>query len=132
VLSGGHISGATLSGGQLEITSGGSAGATTITFSGGGTLVLDRSTVFSGTIAGFAQPDLIDLSDIAFGSSTTLGYSGTTSSGTLTVSDGTHTASLKLLGQYTAGNFNLSADGHGGTLVSDPPVSSGGGLAPPH
>jgi autotransporter-associated beta strand protein len=121
-----------LIGGQLEIMNGGSAAATTITFAGSGTLTLDRSSAFSGTIAGFAQPDLIDLADIAFGSSTTLGYTGGPVSGTLTVSDGVHTATLKLLGQYTAANFTLSADGHGGTVVSDPPVSSGGGLAPPH
>jgi hypothetical protein len=37
-----------------------------------------------------------------------------------------------MIGQYAAGNFTLSGDGHGGTLVNDPPVLSGGGLAPPH
>ena len=41
----------------------------------------------------------------------------------MTVSDGTHTASLALLGQYAAaGDFGTAADEHGGTLLplSDP------------
>jgi hypothetical protein len=52
-------------------------------------------------------------------------------SGTLTVTDGTHTAQIALLGQYVTANFHLSADGHGGTLVKDPPVSSAAAIAPP-
>jgi hypothetical protein len=40
------------------------------------------------------------------------------------VTDGTHSANITLLGQYTAANFNIATDGHGGTLVTDPPVSS--------
>jgi hypothetical protein len=47
-------------------------------------------------------------------------------SGTLTVTDGTHTASLTLLGQYSAQNFTLASDGHGGTMITDPAVGSGG------
>jgi len=47
-------------------------------------------------------------------------------SGTLTVTDGTHTAKLAMLGQYVLGNFHIANDGHGGTLVSDPPVDSSG------
>jgi hypothetical protein len=38
-----------------------------------------------------------------------------------------------MLGSYVAANFHLANDGNGGTLVSDPPVSSGGpGLAASH
>jgi hypothetical protein len=121
-----------LIGGTLEIMSGGSAAATSITFGGSGSLVLDNSTAFGGKIVGFGGPDQIDLADVGFGPSTTLAYSSGPLSGTLTASDGTHTANLTLIGQYTAANFSLSADGHGGTLITDPPVSSGGGLAPPH
>ncbi len=64
--------------------------------------------------------------------STTLGYTGNAMSGTLTVTDGTHTARLTMLGSYVAANFHLADDGHGGTLVNDPPVSSGSAIAPPH
>jgi len=39
------------------------------------------------------------------------------------VNDGTNFAALHLLGQYTAGNFSIADDGHGGTLVTDPPLT---------
>jgi len=48
------------------------------------------------------------------------------------VTDGTHTARLVMLGNYVAANFHLANDGTGGTLVFDPPVDSGGHLAPGH
>jgi len=48
------------------------------------------------------------------------------------VTDGTTTAQLHLIGAYTVSSFKTSADGHGGTLITDPPVSSGAGVAPPH
>ena len=38
------------------------------------------------------------------------------------VQDGSHSASLPLLGQYMAGNFALASDSHGGTIVNDPPL----------
>jgi hypothetical protein len=44
------------------------------------------------------------------------------------VSDGTHTASIALLGNYSLANFTASSDGHGGTSVVDPPL--GGGNTP--
>ncbi len=120
--------GATLSGGSLEIQSGGIAGTSQINFTTGGTVggtpQLDDSVHFSGTISGFGVPGNIDLRDIAFGSATTLGFSeaGDNLSGTLTVSDGTHTANIILLGQYATGNFTKQSDGNGGTLITDPPL----------
>jgi len=50
-----------------------------------------------------------------------------TSSGTLSVSDGATTASLRFLGQYSQDNFHLADDGSGGTLVvaAAPPGQSG-------
>ncbi|WFU69349.1 hypothetical protein [Bradyrhizobium sp. CB2312] len=88
---------------------------------GGATLQLDNSDAFAGSITGFGDGDRIDLADIAFsGAGTTLGYTANASNsgGHLTVSDGTHIASLTLLGQYAATSFVLTSDGHGGTLVS--------------
>jgi hypothetical protein len=41
---------------------------------------------------------------------------------TLTVSSGGVSADITLLGQYLQGNFKISDDTHGGTLVADPPV----------
>jgi hypothetical protein len=48
------------------------------------------------------------------------------------VSDGAHVANVALLGQYVAGSFALSSDGHGGTLVTDPAVVAQSQLASPH
>ncbi len=133
VMSGGAISGATISGGTLEIASGGGVMSSTISFAGGGTLMLD-DTKFRGKVAGLDSPaETIDLVAIAYHSgTTTLGYSGNTLSGTLTVTDGTHTARLAILGDHALANFTLADDGHGGTLVSDPPVDSSGHLATAH
>jgi len=114
----------------MEVMSGGSVGSSTVTFSGGGTLQLDDSVHFSGgLVAGFAQPDMIDLRDIAFISGTTsvnFAAAPSNTSGTLTVGNGTSgtTANITLLGQYVAGNFHIQSDGAGGTLVTDPPMSA--------
>ena len=86
------------------------------------TLKIDHAADFRGTVAGFDSNDVLDLADLAFGSSTTLGYAanGNNTGGILTVSDGTHAANIKLLGQYSATSFAMSADGVGGTLVFNP------------
>lgn len=98
------------------------ASTTKLTFApGGAALQLDHSAAFAGSITGFGGGDSIDLADIAFnGSATTLGYFGNdgNTGGHLAVSDGNHAAALTLLGQYSAASFVLSADGHGGTLIT--------------
>jgi len=48
-------------------------------------------------------------------------------SGTLTVTDGTTSGSVNLIGTYTSGNFVLTSDGNGGTEVYDPPIVPNGG-----
>jgi autotransporter passenger strand-loop-strand repeat protein len=130
----GIASAATISGGTLELMSGAATGAGAVTFasSGGGILLLDDSVHFGGLVAGFGQPDFLDLRDIAFGSSTTLSFTpalGNTS-GTLTVTDGAHTANIMLLGQYVTGQFTKASDGHGGTLIGDPPAVTAADPAP--
>ena len=103
-----------------------------VTFASGatGTLILDASSQFTGTIAGLnsAAPfDTIDLADIAFGSNTTVAYlASSADTGTLTVSDGTHTANITLLGQYSPTSFKIASDDHGGTAVVDPLLSTSG------
>jgi hypothetical protein len=107
--------------------SGGSTGSGPVTFatSAGGTLQLDDSPHFGGLVAGFGQPDFIDLRDIAFSSATTLSFTQAAgnASGTLTVSDGINTANITLLGQYSTAQFTKASDGHGGTFIGDPPVA---------
>ena len=63
----------------------------------------------------------IDLPDFAFGAQTTLTYAenSTDTGGALTVTDGRHAAAIALLGNYMAGSFPTTADGHGGTLVTE-------------
>jgi hypothetical protein len=108
-----------------------------VTFEAGGTgtLNLDASTEFAGTVAGLATGNSLDLSDIGFGAGLTLGYapnSGNTG-GVLTVNDGVHTANIALLGQYAASSFVAASDGHGGTLITDPPaLTAQNQLTPPH
>ena len=134
ILSGGHAAqDISLLGGTLEVASGGLADYVEFdaissyvqyNVSGGSTLVLDGATSFHGVVAGFGNnddPDRIDLADIAFGTAGKKGplsYNGNLLGGTLTVTDGVHTANIALLGQYTASEFALSNDGHGGTLVT--------------
>jgi hypothetical protein len=75
--------------------------------------------------------DTIDFADINFASVQSPGYSGNSSGSTLTVTDGTHTAAIVLLGNYLASTFVASSDGHGGTSVVDPPANSNLVLAAP-
>jgi hypothetical protein len=86
-----------------------------------GTLKLENSASFAGTVAGLCGQDAIDFADIGFGGSSTLGYAANSdhSGGTLSVGDGTHMANIALLGSYMASTFAASSDGHGGTLISE-------------
>ena len=91
-----------------------------VTFAGStGTLWLDQPSTFTGTVSGFKGQDVIDLPGIEFGADTTLGYSANTkqTGGTLSVTDGVHSANIALLGSYMASTFVLEGDNHGGTMV---------------
>jgi autotransporter passenger strand-loop-strand repeat protein len=128
VSSGGFADATAISGGTLEVASGGTAGA--ILFGNSGTLQLDALMAFGGTISGFHTPaDEIDLRGLAFTSGTTnLSWtqltSGANGSGTLTVTSGAEIQNLTLLGQYSTANFSATSDGNGGTLIIDPPAPS--------
>ena len=100
----------------------GSAFAGTVSFlSDTGTLKLENSSSFAGTVAGLCGQDAIDFADIGFGANSTLGYAANSdhSGGTLSVGDGTHMANIALLGSYMASTFVAASDGHGGTLISE-------------
>jgi hypothetical protein len=100
----------------------GAAASTNVTFDVGatGALKLADSFNFSGMISGFNQDDHIDLLDMAFGVGTAASYienqAGT--GGTLSVTDGAHTANIALLGQYSADDFTVAAGDTTGTLLS--------------
>jgi autotransporter passenger strand-loop-strand repeat protein len=132
VAAGGAALNTSIDGGLMEVQSGGSTGmpSTPVSFTtSGGDLQLDFSQGFTSLITGFASPpgvtEEIDLQDITFSSATRETFTqNSPTSGTLTVTDGTHTANLTLLGQYSTANFSLASDGHGGTLITDPPGSA--------
>jgi hypothetical protein len=106
-------------GGTLELAAADSA---TITFAAPtGMLKLDQPSSFSGQIYGFTGDgtlsDQIDLKGVNY-STVHDSYAG----GALTVTDGTHSATLNFNGSYVLANFKLADDGSGGTIVYDPPV----------
>jgi hypothetical protein len=84
-----------------------------------GDLILDQPSTFAGSISGFGDRSIIDLPGIAFGPSTTLGYlpNGNHTQGTLSLTDGSHSANIALLGNYMASSFAVMGDNHGGSMV---------------
>ena len=131
------IAGGSLTGGNVTIESGQTltldhvaVSDATITFATtSGTLKLDDAAHFAATISGFtttdgleANSDQIDLTNIKFVSLAAPTFDPVHD--TLTVSDGTDSAVLQFTGSYVAANFKFAADGNGGTIVYDPPVST--------
>jgi len=84
-------------------------------------LQLDNAPGFTGTVAGMTGQDTLDLRDINFGSATQANYSGSGSQGTLTITDGSHTANIALLGNYMGSTFVTSSDGYGACSVQVQP-----------
>ncbi|MER9587036.1 Ig-like domain-containing protein [Mesorhizobium sp. M0276] len=107
--------------GNLSKLEFGAASSTDVTFAANaaGTLQLDDSFDFSGSIAGITNDDKVNLEDILFGAGTSAAYQADLdgAGGTLTVTDGTHNATLHLLGVYDAHSFTLADDGTGRTVV---------------
>jgi hypothetical protein len=114
-------------GGTLEL---GSDPHESITFStNAGVLQLDHSTSFGGAVGGFGPSgSALDLRDVAFTSPGEASFTGTTAGGVLTVTDGAHTAAIKLTGDYTHATFVAHSDGHGGVLVYEPAASANAAL----
>jgi hypothetical protein len=91
-----------------------------VTFTGtNGTLWLDQPSTFTGKVSGLGAQNGIDLSTIAFGAHTTLGYSpnNNNTGGTLSITNGSQSASIALLGSYMASSFVMGSDNHGGTMI---------------
>jgi hypothetical protein len=92
-----------------------------ITFAGrSGVLELGASQAFSATISGFSAGgrDRLALDDIGFVNANEASFVGNASGGTLTVSDGTHTARLRLDGDYLGDTFTAASNGRGGVVVT--------------
>ena len=124
---GGTISGANggvgLSGGGTVDNFGTIAGGngTAVSFGAGNdVLVVELGGVFGGALAGFATGDTIDFAQETV---TSVGFVNNT----LTAfNNGTSLGTLGVIGTFTAGQFSLTSDGHGGTDVtlgmSSPPT----------
>ncbi|WP_263293041.1 beta strand repeat-containing protein [Pseudomonas sp. BF-R-30] len=107
-----------------------------VTFDSGaaGTLKLDVSTAFSGSVSGFAEGDTLNFGDIAFGANTQITYAAndTGTGGLLIVNDGAHAAQVALNGQYAAAGLQANAEGSGSELAYDAAAANHrmlGGLA---
>jgi len=102
-----------------------------ISFGGPASLILVDPKAFTGTIGSFGTGDAIDMRKLVANSLT---YAG----GTLTLEHGkTVLDRLSFSGSYTAADFSLSSDGHGGTDIrfasgSTAPPSAFGRLWPTH
>ena len=116
-----------LAGGTATII-GAVTSATTVSFVGsGGELILNNVGTFSGKIVGLQDPSQkIDLMGFAYNSGETASWTeaANKTSGTLTVTDGAQVAKLTLQGSYVTGNFVMSSDNQGGTIIVDPPFGS--------
>jgi len=107
-----------------------------VSFAGtGGKLQIDTDS-FDGSIVSLAATDQIDLTTIGYGPGTTGTYvsNANNTGGTLTITDGTHSIALQLVGDYTNAHFAGSADSHGDTLITlnandDAPVVASGDTA---
>src|SRR5665213_1301573 len=99
----------------------------------GGELGLVNSQTFVGKVAGFSAGGgtTFDLRDVGFVSATEATYvdNGSATGGVLTVTDGTHTAHITLVGNYTGSTWTASGDGDVGVIVA---TKSAGASAPTH
>ncbi|MFS2197867.1 beta strand repeat-containing protein, partial [Pseudomonas sp. Pseusp3] len=107
-----------------------------VTFDSGaaGTLKLDMSTAFSGSVSGFAEGDRLDFGDIAFGANTQITYAANDAGtgGLLIVNDGAHATQVALNGQYAAAGLQANTEGSGSELAYDAAAANHtmlGGLA---
>jgi hypothetical protein len=87
-----------------------------------GILNLDDALAFSGTVAGLAAGNAIDLLDRPFAQNTASAYRAEgAAGGTLSIGESGSTVKLALLGSYIAGAFEAASDGQGGTLIGEGP-----------
>ena len=134
-------SGAVVNGGLVEVgngiveTQGGSTAKVTFQAGGSGGLQLDGlGSAYAGKVTSFGQSgsnphEFIDFDGVSFAgeSFTYTSANAANTSGTLTVSDGTHSASVTLIGHYVQSDFD--AENIGGTLaITDPTVTYSGAL----
>jgi FecR protein len=113
----------------LEFGGSVSAGEIVQFSSGQGEIILDHAAQFHGLIESSSKGtplstgNLIDLMDLSFTSSMSavVDYNKTTNISSVDFSNGTDTINLQFFGKDLSWSF--ISDGHGGTIVADPPLS---------
>jgi hypothetical protein len=94
-----------------------------IIFAGNNSLLRFDAVSPTGQISGLNATDKIDLAGLRWvQGSMTAKFSGGSSGGILTVSNGTQHEAINLAGNYMQSSWHLSADKTGGTIVVDPPA----------
>ncbi len=95
-----------------------------------GTLILKNPADFTGTISGFSSDDQIDLTNLSWADASlnSITYSLSTNTTTLVITDGTHTDTINLVGNYTGSTWTFAPDGSGGTIVVDLPAPAVAGV----
>jgi hypothetical protein len=96
-----------------------------VTVDPGATLELANPNSFTGTVSGLISGNFIDFDGFDPNTIQPPSFSGTSTGGTLTVADATHSVSIALLGNYLASIWVTASDGHGGTIIHDPPIAAG-------
>jgi Ca2+-binding RTX toxin-like protein len=107
-------------GGANQTLEGGAGHDTFVGFSGGTTTFENLAAAMNGaTISNFAAPnDVLFLTNVNFATLTkNFVENGSNTAGALTVSDGTHSASITLDGLFSANNFHTAADGAGTAIT---------------
>ncbi|MDL2405814.1 VCBS domain-containing protein [Rhizobium calliandrae] len=106
-------SGTVLMSGHASLEIGGSFNeAITLSRDAQATITIDHAAAFTGTIAGLDGNDALRFGDIsAATASFSYAENAAKSGGVLTVTDGAHTATIGLTGDYSASDFSLSRDG---------------------
>jgi len=128
VSNGGVASDTTVVGGFQRVLAGGSADGTVVSL-GGIEYLGSGGTISNLTLSSGGR---LDFATVAFGGGTALNFDS--GSDTLSISSGSHSASVSLFGQYVAGGFTTVGDGHGGTMVTYSATSGPGPshIAPAH
>ncbi|UQR61116.1 VCBS domain-containing protein [Bradyrhizobium sp. C-145] len=108
--------------GTIEFGAGSTAGVT-FDVTAAGHLILDDAFHFSGAVSGLDGNDDIGIKGIAFGAATTVSFTENEAGtgGTLTVSDGAHTANIILLGQYDPTGFSTKGDATNDAVIAYDP-----------
>ena len=85
-----------------------------------GLIVFNDADTFTGNISGFDFNDQIDLRDVVFDPNTGLSYlDNGNGSGVLTITDGTRSIQIAMLGAYQTADFVMASNGQGGLLLTN-------------